>query len=163
MISQKKSDRQNWRFVAFTNGKLLVISFDLQRDIKWQINVKKYLPSRFNKIFYNLKTFSEFLYYLLQPHKFNNSKHYFDFYRTNPHLQPSALKNFTRNQKLTLASLALVDFMSFCSMSIMAPFFPREAAEKGMSDTLSGFVFSFYALVMFITSPIIGKIVSFHH
>lgn len=61
---------------------------------------------------------------------------------------------------MTLASLALVDFMSFCSMSIMAPFFPREAAEKGMSDTISGFVFSFYALVMFITSPIFGKIVS---
>lgn len=45
-------------------------------------------------------------------------------------------------------------------MSIMAPFFPREAAEKGLSDTLSGFIFSFYALVMFLTSPIFGKIVS---
>lgn len=60
---------------------------------------------------------------------------------------------------MTLISLALVDFMSFCSMSIMAPFFPREASEKGMSDTLSGFVFSFYAFVMFITSPVFGKIV----
>lgn len=65
-------------------------------------------------------------------------------------------------QKLTLASLALVDFMSFCSMSIMAPFFPREAAEKGVSETLSGFVFSFYALIMFLTSPIFGKIVSIY-
>lgn len=46
-------------------------------------------------------------------------------------------------------------------MSIMAPFFPREAAEKGLSDTLSGFVFSFYALIVFVTSPIFGKIVSF--
>lgn len=61
---------------------------------------------------------------------------------------------------MTLASLALVDFMSFCSMSIMAPFFPKEATAKGLSDTLTGFVFSFYALVMFITSPIFGKIVS---
>lgn len=61
---------------------------------------------------------------------------------------------------MTLASLALVDFISFCSMSIMAPFFPKEASEKQMSNTLSGLVFSFYALVMFITSPVFGKIVS---
>ncbi|XP_018571004.1 MFS-type transporter SLC18B1 [Anoplophora glabripennis] len=78
--------------------------------------------------------------------------------RTNSHLEPSAIRNFSRSQKLTLALLALVDFMSFCSMSIMAPFFPREAAEKGLSDTMSGFVFSFYALIVFITSPIFGKI-----
>lgn len=45
-------------------------------------------------------------------------------------------------------------------MSILAPFFPNEAAEKGMSDTMVGFVFSFYALVMFLTSPIFGKLVS---
>lgn len=44
-------------------------------------------------------------------------------------------------------------------MSIMAPFFPKEAAEKGLSDIATGFVFSFYALVMFLTSPIFGKIV----
>lgn len=78
--------------------------------------------------------------------------------RTQPHPQPAAIRQFSRTQKLTLLSLALVDFMSFCSMSIMAPFFPKEAAEKGMSDTMSGFVFSFYALVMFISSPIFGKI-----
>lgn len=78
--------------------------------------------------------------------------------RTNSHLEPQAIIHFSRSQKLTLVSLALVDFMSFCSMSIMAPFFPREAAEKGLSDTVSGFVFSFYALVMFVTSPFFGKI-----
>ncbi|XP_008193647.1 MFS-type transporter SLC18B1 [Tribolium castaneum] len=78
--------------------------------------------------------------------------------RTNSRLERSTFKSFTRKQKLTLTSLALVDFISFCSMSIMAPFFPREAAEKGLSDTVSGFIFSFYALVMFLTSPIFGKI-----
>lgn len=56
--------------------------------------------------------------------------------------------------------LAIVEFMSFCSMSIMAPFYPKEASGKGMSETMAGFVFSFYALVMFISSPIFGKIVS---
>ncbi|XP_077293824.1 MFS-type transporter SLC18B1-like [Arctopsyche grandis] len=79
--------------------------------------------------------------------------------RTQPLPQPAAIKNFTRSQKLTLLSLAIVDFMSFCSMSIMAPFFPREAKEKGMTEAVSGFVFSFYALVMFLTSPIFGKII----
>ncbi|RZC41026.1 UDP-glucose:glycoprotein glucosyltransferase, partial [Asbolus verrucosus] len=60
--------------------------------------------------------------------------------RTNSRLERSTFRSFTRKQKMTLTSLALVDFVSFCSMSIMAPFFPREAAEKGLSDTLSGFV-----------------------
>ncbi|KAI4464406.1 mfs-type transporter slc18b1-like protein [Holotrichia oblita] len=78
--------------------------------------------------------------------------------RTNSHIQPSAIKSFSKSQKMTLVSLAIVDFLSFCSMSIMAPFFPKEASEKGLSDVLSGFVFSFYALVMFLTSPIFGKI-----
>lgn len=78
--------------------------------------------------------------------------------RTSSHIQTSDIRGLSRNQKMTLASLALVDFMSFCSMSIMAPFFPREASEKGLSDTMSGFVFSFYALVMFVMSPIFGKI-----
>lgn len=81
-------------------------------------------------------------------------------FRSRPNPQPSVIKKFTRTQKLTLISLALVDFMSFCSMSIMAPFFPKEAAAKGMSDTVSGFVFSFYALIMVLSSPVFGKFVS---
>lgn len=94
-------------------------------------------------------------------YKFNNNLSCFESgFRTNSQIETSAIKNFDKRQKLTLVSLALVDFMSFCSMSIMAPFFPREATEKGLSDTTTGFVFSFYALVMFITSPIFGKIVN---
>ncbi|CAH2099739.1 unnamed protein product [Euphydryas editha] len=77
--------------------------------------------------------------------------------RTQAKLRPGAVRHLSRHQRLTLASLALVDFMSFCSMSIMAPFFPREAAEKGMSETMCGIVFSFYAIVMFLTSPFFGK------
>lgn len=33
---------------------------------------------------------------------------------------------FTKRQWLVLCSLALVDFTSFCAMSILAPFFPSE-------------------------------------
>jgi MFS family permease len=54
--------------------------------------------------------------------------------------------------------LAAVDFMSFCSMSIMAPFYPQEAATKGMTESMAGFVFGFYALVVFLSSPVFGKI-----
>ncbi|XP_044750167.1 MFS-type transporter SLC18B1-like isoform X2 [Coccinella septempunctata] len=78
--------------------------------------------------------------------------------RTNSHVEKSHLKNFSGVQRLTLLLLALVDFMGFCSMSIMAPFFPKEAHQKGLSDTVIGLIFSFYALIMFLTSPIFGKI-----
>ncbi|XP_025834587.1 MFS-type transporter SLC18B1 isoform X2 [Agrilus planipennis] len=44
-------------------------------------------------------------------------------------------------------------------MSILAPFFPKESSQRGMSETVAGFVFSFYALVIFISSPIFGKLV----
>ncbi|XP_066143414.1 MFS-type transporter SLC18B1-like isoform X2 [Euwallacea fornicatus] len=79
--------------------------------------------------------------------------------RTNSHLPRVTIKSFTGSQKATLAMLALVDFFCFCSMSIMAPYFPKEAAEKGLSATMSGIVFSFYALVMFLSSPVFGKII----
>ncbi|XP_069676364.1 MFS-type transporter SLC18B1-like [Periplaneta americana] len=78
--------------------------------------------------------------------------------RTQRRPEPGPVRHFTRTQKLALTSLALVDFISFCSMSIMAPFFPKEAHRKGMSETISGLVFSFYALVMFVSSPLFGKI-----
>ncbi|XP_071452139.1 MFS-type transporter SLC18B1-like [Hetaerina americana] len=79
--------------------------------------------------------------------------------RTQRRPNPHDLRNFTRRQRLALFSLALVDFVSFCSMSVMAPFFPKEAAFKGMTNTTSGFVFSFYALVMFLSSPLFGKLI----
>ncbi|KAK9879737.1 hypothetical protein WA026_006797 [Henosepilachna vigintioctopunctata] len=67
-------------------------------------------------------------------------------------------KKFTLRQKLALVMLATVDFMSFCSMSIMAPFYPKEAEVKGMSTSTAGFVFGFYALVVVLSSPVFGKI-----
>lgn len=38
----------------------------------------------------------------------------------------SFFRDFDKVQKMALSSLCLVDFTSFCSMSIMAPFFPKE-------------------------------------
>ncbi|XP_044751542.1 MFS-type transporter SLC18B1-like [Coccinella septempunctata] len=65
---------------------------------------------------------------------------------------------FTLRQKVALVMLATVDFMSFCSMSIMAPFYPKEAAAKGMTELTAGFVFGFYALVVMLSSPVFGKV-----
>uniref|UniRef100_T1JKK8 Major facilitator superfamily (MFS) profile domain-containing protein n=1 Tax=Strigamia maritima TaxID=126957 RepID=T1JKK8_STRMM len=66
-------------------------------------------------------------------------------------------KKFSKKQLLTLLSLCLVDFTSSMCMSIMAPFFPMEANAKGMDEAVIGFVFSNYALVMFLTSPLFGR------
>uniref|UniRef100_A0A224XNB2 Putative mfs-type transporter slc18b1-like protein n=1 Tax=Panstrongylus lignarius TaxID=156445 RepID=A0A224XNB2_9HEMI len=78
--------------------------------------------------------------------------------RTQTHPQPSVLCKFTKKQIFALLTLTLAEFISFCSMSVMAPFFPKEAMTKGMSTSVSGFVFSFYAFVVFATSPFFGKI-----
>lgn len=48
--------------------------------------------------------------------------------RTHKASSHGSFMQLTRSQKLTLTSLALVDFISFCSMSIMAPFFPKEVS-----------------------------------
>ncbi|CAH1183607.1 unnamed protein product [Phaedon cochleariae] len=70
----------------------------------------------------------------------------------------SSKKKFSNRQKGCMLMLALADFMSFCSMSIMAPFYPKEAANKGMTESMAGVVFGYYAMIVFLSSPIIGKI-----
>ncbi|CAL8074594.1 unnamed protein product [Orchesella dallaii] len=70
-----------------------------------------------------------------------------------------SLPSLTRQQWVVLATLAIVEFTCFCTMSILAPFFPSEASAKGVPNSISGFVFSIYALVIFLTSPLMGVIV----
>lgn len=67
-------------------------------------------------------------------------------------------KKLTLYQKNLLICLSMVSFTSFLCMSIMAPFFPLEASTKGMSGTISGLVFSCYALVVMLSSPLLGHI-----
>ena len=45
------------------------------------------------------------------------------------------------------------------SMSIMAPLLPLEAFNKGMCETVYGFVFSIYALVTMIMNPVSGIVI----
>lgn len=67
-------------------------------------------------------------------------------------------KKFTWKQKCSLVMLLAADFMCYCSMSIMAPFYPQEAANRGMTQSMAGFVFGYFALVVFLSSPVFGKI-----
>ncbi|XP_065284177.1 MFS-type transporter SLC18B1-like [Dermacentor albipictus] len=67
--------------------------------------------------------------------------------------------HLSRSQKLTLFCLCLVNFTSYISYSVIAPFYPQEATFKGMREAVSGFVFSVYALTMMVFSPIFGKLV----
>lgn len=71
---------------------------------------------------------------------------------------PFSLWNLSRKQKLLLFALALVDLTSNMCLSVLAPFFPDEAAKKGVSDTMSGIIFGMFALVQFIASPIFAKL-----
>jgi len=41
----------------------------------------------------------------------------------------------------------------------MAPFFPSEASKKGVSSTLSGWIFAIFALVQFAVSPLFGRLI----
>ena len=76
--------------------------------------------------------------------------------RTN--LSKKKKKKLTSYQKHVLFCLSMISFTSFLCMSIMAPFFPLEASAKGMSGTVSGLVFSCYALVVMVSSPLLGHI-----
>lgn len=63
--------------------------------------------------------------------------------------------------KITLLCLSLVNLTAYLTMSIIAPFFPYEASLKGMRESAAGFVFSVYALVMMICSPLLGKVLPY--
>lgn len=65
-----------------------------------------------------------------------------------------------RSRKLTLVALSLSNLSAFLAFSLIAPFFPKEAAAKGASDTAVGFVFGAFQLVIFIMSPIYGSLIT---
>lgn len=63
----------------------------------------------------------------------------------------------TRQQILTLISMASVNFSSMICYSILGPFFPNEAEKKGASQTVIGLIFGCYAVCNLIGSLILGK------
>ncbi|XP_023276682.1 MFS-type transporter SLC18B1 isoform X1 [Seriola lalandi dorsalis] len=63
----------------------------------------------------------------------------------------------TRQQILTLLSMASVNFSSMICYSILGPFFPTEAVKKGASQTVVGLIFGCYAVCNLIGSLVLGK------
>ncbi|XP_029982713.1 MFS-type transporter SLC18B1 isoform X2 [Sphaeramia orbicularis] len=63
----------------------------------------------------------------------------------------------TRQQVLTLMSMASVNFSSMICYSILGPFFPNEAIKKGASQTTVGLIFGCYAVCNLIGSLVLGK------
>ncbi|XP_076349609.1 MFS-type transporter SLC18B1-like isoform X4 [Tachypleus tridentatus] len=71
-----------------------------------------------------------------------------------------ATKKITFRQWQIILLLSVSNLVIAACISLQAPFFPREAEEKGASPTIYGFVFGVYELGVFISSPVYGKIIS---
>ncbi|XP_074656345.1 MFS-type transporter SLC18B1-like isoform X2 [Tubulanus polymorphus] len=65
----------------------------------------------------------------------------------------------TRQQKILIINMAFANLCNSVCFSLLAPFFPSEAARKGANGLTVGFIFGIYELVIFITSPIFGSYV----
>ena len=77
-----------------------------------------------------------------------------------PSVQVSfGIGTLSRHQNLILCCLAMTELTSQMCLSVMAPFFPTEASEKGVSGTVSGWIFAVFALVQFAVSPLFGRII----
>ncbi|XP_053701247.1 MFS-type transporter SLC18B1 [Synchiropus splendidus] len=70
---------------------------------------------------------------------------------------PAPPPRMTRQQILTLISMASVNFSSMICYSILGPFFPNEALKKGASQTVIGLIFGCYAICNLGSSLILGK------
>ncbi|KAF7670061.1 hypothetical protein LDENG_00084510 [Lucifuga dentata] len=66
-------------------------------------------------------------------------------------------QRMSRQQILTLISVASVNFSSMICYSILGPFFPNEAVKKGASQTEVGLIFGCYAICNLIGSLLFGK------
>ncbi|CAI4224894.1 unnamed protein product [Auanema sp. JU1783] len=67
------------------------------------------------------------------------------------------LFDLSSKEWLTIAMLAIANLSSTVAFSCIAPFYPNEAALKGMTETQTGMVFGVFELTMFLTAPIFGK------
>ena len=63
-------------------------------------------------------------------------------------------------QRVMLCTILLLQFCSLCADTIIFPFFPLVAKEKGLTSTHVGIVFTSFDLSRFLFSPIFGSLVS---
>lgn len=68
-------------------------------------------------------------------------------------------KRYTKRQLLVIFTYIYGNFFLAACVSLQAPFFPKEAEDKGATPTEYGLVFGVYELAIIFTSPIVGKLV----
>ena len=66
-----------------------------------------------------------------------------------------------RSQMIAVILLSLFFFLTSSFYSIFAPFYPKVATNKGMSETQIGIIFGVFQFGLLILCPIFGKYVSF--
>ncbi|XP_069110258.1 MFS-type transporter SLC18B1-like, partial [Argopecten irradians] len=65
-----------------------------------------------------------------------------------------------RQQKILLFSMGFVNFCACTCFSLLAPFYPTEAAKKGVSVTVVGLVFAVFEFVIFLSAPVFGNYIT---
>ncbi|XP_046584319.1 MFS-type transporter SLC18B1-like [Haliotis rubra] len=63
-------------------------------------------------------------------------------------------------KRLLLVVIAASNFCVLCCVSLIAPFYAIEAAKKGVGETVIGVIYGCSEFVIFLTSPIIGYLLS---
>ena len=77
----------------------------------------------------------------------------------NTRSQSSSSKACPIRQKITVVCLALGELLANASFSLLAPFYPGIAHKRGIDESTVGFVFGIYGLFMFVSAPVVGKLV----
>ncbi|VDO65401.1 unnamed protein product [Heligmosomoides polygyrus] len=75
-----------------------------------------------------------------------------------PSTTKATFSSFTAREWSILVMLALANFWSVVAFSCIAPFYPMEAAKKGLTEFEIGITFGIFELVIFLVSPIVGKL-----
>ena len=76
--------------------------------------------------------------------------------KTDP--KPSHKASFSTHQKKLLVSLTLVALLDGSLMAVMIPFFPVEAASRGVSQTVISGVFSCFAVAKMMFNYLVGRL-----
>lgn len=73
--------------------------------------------------------------------------------RRRPSLNKKA--KFQKHEMLVIFYLGLIDFIGFCSMSVMAPFFPREVSFRRIFCTFTGLIMCLPLSVVYFIGSVI--------
>ncbi|XP_043199113.1 MFS-type transporter SLC18B1-like [Amphibalanus amphitrite] len=78
--------------------------------------------------------------------------------KSDPVAPESPSSRYTPRQKRLLAGLAVVSMLNGSLMAVMAPFFPAEAARRGVPQTAISGVYSCFALTQVVLYPLVGSL-----